>query len=241
MGLAGVEILCTVPLASYSIYLNATVEPVIPYQSWAFAHAHFATIVQVPAVVWQASPLSIASTELTRWFTIFCALVFFAFFGFADEARKNYRLAYVSVAKRAGLSTGAISATGTWTANGYVSFLISPSPPILRIFLFDSTNDMSYNSQSATMPVFITHQTEKKRDSLASFSSRISLPDYGGALADVQKLPFSPTATSAGSMSKESLPRTPVDMDAIPLPTLPEATLDRSLPPRYAPNVPHAV
>jgi len=92
------------------------------------------------------------------------------------------------------------------------------------------------------MPVFITHQMENKRDSLASFSSRMSLPDYGGALADLKKEPFSPTATSPGSISKESLPRSPVDVDALPtLPGLPEATLDISVPPRYASDAPRSV
>lgn len=100
---------------------------------------------------------------------------------------------------------------------------------------------MSYNGRSGTMPVFITHQTEKKRDSMVSFSSQLSMPDYGGALADVKKEPFSPTATSSGSMSKESLPRSPVDLDSVILPILPEATLNTSAPPRYAPDIPHAV
>ena len=120
MGLAGIEILCTIPLASYSIYLNLTTSPVQAYVSWDFAHAQFNVIAQIPAAVWQADPVGVVSVELSRWFLVICAVVFFAFFGFADEAKRNYRLAYVSVAKRVGLSTGSISATGTWSANGYV-------------------------------------------------------------------------------------------------------------------------
>jgi pheromone a factor receptor len=221
MGLAGIEVVCTIPLACWSIYLNTSTQPVEPYVSWQYAHAEMGVIDQVPAVLWRATPISTMSIELTRWFLVLCAVIFFAFFGFADEARKNYRLAYTSIAKRVGLSTGSMSATGTYTANG-------------------TNPDMSYNGGTATMPVFITHQSEKKRDSLASFSSRMSLPDYGGALADVKE-PFSPTATTAGSMSKESLPRSPVDIDSVPLPALPEATFDTSAPPRYAPDVTHAV
>ena len=242
MGLAGIEILCTVPLASFGIYLNLATTPVEPYVNWANAHNELSVIFQVPAVVWRATTLSTVSSELSRWVIVVCAVVFFAFFGFADEARRNYRLAYTSVAKRVGLSTGSISATGTWTANGYVmlNFDLTCAPSHGSCPLNSTNPDMSYNSRSGTMPVFITHQAEKKRDSLASFSSRMSLPDYGGALADVKE-PFSPTATSAGSMSKESLPRSPVDIDMLPLPSLPEATLDTSAPPRYAPDVTNAV
>ncbi|KAF8553269.1 STE3-domain-containing protein [Imleria badia] len=221
MGLAGIEILCTVPLASFGIYLNLATTPVQPYVNWANAHNELSVIFQVPSEMWRATTVSTVSSELSRWLVVVCAVVFFAFFGFADEARRNYRLAYASVAKRVGLSTGSISATGTWTANG-------------------TNPNMSCNGHSATMPVFITQQSEKKRDSLASFSSRMSLPDYGGALADMKE-PSWPTATSAGSMSKESLPRSPVDIDIVPLPTLPEATLDTSAPPRYAPDAPNAV
>ncbi|KAI9571968.1 STE3-domain-containing protein [Boletus coccyginus] len=219
MGLAGIEILCTVPLASYSIYLNLTTSTVRAYVSWDYAHSEFNVVEQVPAAEWQADPVNVVSVELSRWFVVLCAVIFFAFFGFADEAKRNYRLAYMSAAKRVGLSTGSFSATGTWSANG-------------------TNPDTSYNSRSATMPVFITHQMENKRDSLASFSSRLSLPDYGGALADLKE-PFSPTATSSGSISKESLPRSPVDVNA--LPALPETTLDISAPPRYPSDAPHSV
>jgi len=223
MGLAGIEVLCTVPLASFVIYLNLTVNSVQAYVSWDYAHADFSFVDQIPSVVWKADQMGVVSIELSRWFTILCAVVFFAFFGFADEARRNYQLVFVSVAKRVGLSTGFVSDSGTWTANG-------------------SNPDMSCNSRSATMPVFITHQMEKKRDSLASFSSRMSLPDYGGALADVKEPPSpSDTATSSGSMTRGSLRRSPVDVDSVPLPTLPEATLDASAPPRYIPDAPHAV
>ncbi|KAF8439983.1 pheromone A receptor-domain-containing protein [Boletus edulis BED1] len=222
MGLASLEFIFAIPLATYSIYVNAATEPVQPYVSWQSAHAQMGDVLELPTAIWQATTLSTESVELSRWFVVLCAVAFFAFFGFADEAKKNYRYAYMSVAKRVGLSTGSMTATGTWSADG-------------------TNPDTSYNSRSAAMPVFITHQTEKKRDSFASFSSRISLPDYGGAMADMKKVPSSPTATTSSSMSKESLPRSPVDVDIVLLPTLPEVSYDISAPPRYAPDASKAV
>ena len=241
MGLAGIEVLCTIPLACYAIYTNLTTSPVAAYVSWDYAHANFGVVEQLPSVVWKADPMVVTGIELNRWFIVFCAVVFFAFFGFADEARRNYRLAYVSVAKRVGLSTGSISANGTWTANEYVTLKCNLTRAASHgPYSFDSTNpDMSYNNRSATTPIIITHQ--RKRDSLASFSSRMSLPDYGGALADLKKEPISPTATSPGSMSEESLPRSPTEMDAVPLPAIPEAMHDTNAPPRYAPDASHVV
>lgn len=237
MGLAGVEILFTVPLAAFSIYLNLSSSSMQAYNNWDSAHADYSLIEVLPSAVWQSDALSATSVELSRYSTVLCAVVFFAFFGFADEARRNYRLAYESVAKRVGLSTGSISTTGTWTVNGYVALNLDTRTPSHAP---NSTHpDASYSGRS-TLPIYITQQSEKKRDSLASFSSRLSLPDIGGALADVKKAPYSPTATS-GSMSRESLPRSPVDLDSVPLPTLPEATFDTSAPPRYAPDTPYAV
>jgi pheromone a factor receptor len=220
MGLAGVEVVCTVPLGAYSIYLNSSAEPIQRWVSWANTHYDFSRVGQYPSVVWHENQLTVISIQLSRYFIIICALIFFAFFGFADEAKKNYRLAYESVAKRVGLSTGSMSTTGTWTANG-------------------SKPDMSYNSRSGTMPVFITQRTERKRDSLASFSTDLSLGDFGGALDDVKKDSYSPTA-SGGSISKETLPISPVDSNDIPLPTLPEPSLDINAVPRHIPDAPES-
>ncbi|KAF9221767.1 STE3-domain-containing protein [Gyrodon lividus] len=221
MGLAGIEVLCTVPLGAYSIYLNSTAEPIQRWVSWANTHYDFSRVGQYPSVVWHENQLTIISIQLSRYFIIICALVFFAFFGFADEAMRNYRLAYQSVTKRVGLSTASFSATGTWTANG-------------------TNPDMSYNGRSGTMPVFITQRTEQKRDSFASFSTDLSLGDYGGALDDVKKEPYSPTS-SGGSISKETLPISPVDSMNIPLPTLPEPTLDVHAVPRHVPDAPDSI
>ncbi|KAG2131852.1 STE3-like pheromone receptor [Suillus cothurnatus] len=120
MGLAGIEMLCTIPLSAYTIYLNATAQPVLPWISWANVHFNFSRVEQIPSVVWRSSGPAVLSIELSRWFLVVCAFVFFAFFGFADEARKNYCLAYVSVAKRMGLLTaGTVSPEGSW-CTGYV-------------------------------------------------------------------------------------------------------------------------
>jgi len=207
MGLAGIEVVSTIPLGAYSIYLNATAQPIQRWISWSNTHYDFSAVGQYPSVVWHENSLTVMSIQLTRYFVVICAVIFFAFFGLAEEARKNYRQAYQSVAKRVGLSTGAISATGTWTANG-------------------TNPDMSYGSRPGNMPVFITQRTERKRDSFASFSTDLSLGDYGGALDDVKKEePYSPTS-SGGSISKETLPISPVDSNDLILPTLPEPTLD---------------
>ncbi|EEB91364.1 hypothetical protein MPER_10282 [Moniliophthora perniciosa FA553] len=204
MCLAGIEILCTIPLGSWAIYLDATASPVHPWISWEDTKLGFNRAELVPSLFWHFNDLMALSIELTRWFVVICALVFFAFFGFADEARKNYRAAYSSVTKHVGSTTGTL--TGTWTGSGIKS------------------KGFGLSSNGNSLPVFVRRETSSKRDSLDSFTDvsvassgknfneksfdagtsfgALSLADVGGALADTKPDPYAPS--SAGSSSGSS-------------------------------------
>jgi len=128
MCLAGIEVLCTVPLGLYAITLN--VKAVInPWKSWAITHVRFSRVDQIPAMIWRTRPVLASSLELTRWLAVICAIIFFAFFGFTDEAKKNYRSAFQTVAKRIGMSTGTVTSVLTSTG-GAKSNTGSPTPPV---------------------------------------------------------------------------------------------------------------
>lgn len=128
MCLAGVEVLFNIPLSLYGIYLQAHTIPLYPWISWANVHSYFFRVDQFPSLLWRNPKNHTAelSLESTRWSVVFCAFVFFAFFGFADEARKNYRYAFQSVAKRVGISTGSfgsgLTSFGAFGSSGCVSF-----------------------------------------------------------------------------------------------------------------------
>lgn len=100
MALATIEIMCTTPITAYGVYLNATLSPIQPWRGFADAHYNYSHIGQYPSVVWQSNHYNVVAMELTRWSLVFCAFIFFGFFGFADEACKNYRKLYYTVAKR---------------------------------------------------------------------------------------------------------------------------------------------
>ncbi|KAF9064868.1 pheromone receptor [Rhodocollybia butyracea] len=118
MCLAGTEILFTLPLSCWSISLNATASPIQPWKGWDDTHSSFSFVGQYPSVIWHLDKGTAISLETTRWFVVLCAIVFFAFFGFADEARKNYRAAFDSVGKRVGLSTGGSFTSSFWNSTG---------------------------------------------------------------------------------------------------------------------------
>lgn len=112
MALSAIEILCTIPLATYGIVLNAKAG-VLPWISWENVHSDYSRVIQVPGFVWRENRDIYNGLEEFRWVLVACSLVFFAFFGFADEARQHYRLVYTSLASRIGISTASTTLHGS--------------------------------------------------------------------------------------------------------------------------------
>ena len=97
MALAGVELLFTTPLSVFLMVLNATAQPLDPWVSWDDTHSNFGRVRLIPAVVWSMNRWLAVGIQVNRWSGPFCAFLFFSFFGFAAEARKNYRTAFSKV------------------------------------------------------------------------------------------------------------------------------------------------
>lgn len=144
MALAGVELLLGVPWSVYvGIYLNisangASESPINPWISWANVHSNFFYVGQFPAFEWKQSANDVLCLELERWAKVICAFLFFALFGFAEEARKNYRNAYSSIAKKIGYTTAGLSSSTRLTTG------------------------------ALTLPVFMTRKTNTDHDSFST-------------------------------------------------------------------------
>ncbi|EGO02303.1 hypothetical protein SERLA73DRAFT_166760 [Serpula lacrymans var. lacrymans S7.3] len=138
MALSTLEILCTVPLGLYSLIIDASGDNVAPYISWENVHYDFSYVGQIPVVLWQMDPQFVVRVELTRWLLVLCAFAFFAFFGLAKEARKNYSLAFYAV--RLSLPPFSPFSPGSYTQ--FSSILLSnltTSTSLGRIFSFASS------------------------------------------------------------------------------------------------------
>ncbi|TFK32933.1 pheromone A receptor-domain-containing protein [Crucibulum laeve] len=216
MCLAGVEVLCTVPLASYIMYLNI-VDGVNPWISWADTHYGFSRVDTIPAILWRSQPVAERAIEMSRWLIIACAILFFGFFGFADEARKNYRSFMQTVTKSVGLSTvsfgnssGITSSTGGEKSKNFLNSFNGRPRPVLPInvhreFLqkrdsLDSFTDVSVSFADVGNSL---NEKEKPFSPDASFGA-LTLTDVGGTLADYDSSPYSP-APSSGSSSASSI------------------------------------
>ena len=106
MALASTEILGTIPLGTYIIVLNS--RGVTPYGSWGYVHSDYSEVNEFPSAIWKENSTLGIGLELFRWSLVACAFVFFAFFGFADDARQHYRLVYIWLARRLGYPTSTL-------------------------------------------------------------------------------------------------------------------------------------
>jgi pheromone a factor receptor len=137
MAISAAEILGTIPLGTFYIVHNSKLG-VTPWRGWAHTHKNYSEVIQVPASIWKNNPNSVLALEMYRWSLVLCAFLFFALFGFANEARQNYRRLYTSIASRIGYSTSTLFRP----SNAYVFYS-------LFVFGLDSLGLMSF---------FSTHQ-----------------------------------------------------------------------------------
>ncbi|KAI0297991.1 pheromone A receptor-domain-containing protein [Russula brevipes] len=111
MILSSMDLLGTIPLSLYYIVKDAK-RGMIPWKSWQDTHSHYHRVIQVPAFIWKKDRDSAQALEMYRWSLVLCAFVFFAFFGFAEEARQNYRRVFTSLASRVGYLTSSGTFSG---------------------------------------------------------------------------------------------------------------------------------
>ncbi|TBU43027.1 putative fungal pheromoneG-protein-coupled receptor, partial [Dichomitus squalens] len=198
MGLASLEFLFTLPLTVYNITENFKLAP-YKWRGMANLHSRFGRVDQYPAVIWRADPQLISVINFRLWMPIACALVFFLFFGLAEEARKHYKLAMTSIAKKVGIST------------------------MERSSEFDSSVSKTVGLSGTALPTFIDRTIRR-----ASLDSVFSDDQSAGHSAEGShdKALHSPSGLSVGSSTFIGSPVSEKDQEhAIhpvpPLPSLP--------------------
>ncbi|VDC04675.1 unnamed protein product [Peniophora sp. CBMAI 1063] len=157
------------------VYQNAQAR-LFPWISWDDTHAHFGFVAQT---LRKDTPSSAVITlELQRWMPVISALVFFAFFGFADEARLHYRRAYNSLAHTVAFTHS--TASGSPNSSSFGNMNASQ----LNI----SVNKESYRYPPTSATSMGSRTIKSKRDTIDSFLDTVTLAD-GGLRADSPTLP----------------------------------------------------
>ena len=107
MIISSTEILGTIPMGTYILVTNLK-EGVGHWESWASMHSHYSAVYQVPGSIWKNNRQISQNLDMPRWLVVVCAFIFFAFFGFAEEARQNYRRVYTLLVSRIGYTKSAL-------------------------------------------------------------------------------------------------------------------------------------
>jgi pheromone a factor receptor len=210
MALAMAETMCTTPLGVFAIVLNATTMEVSPWRSWADTHYNYSRVELIPSLLWRQNRLLVASLELSRWAPVFCAFVFFFFFGFAEESRRNYSNLFSRILRALDItprSTSSREKKGRLSLkSAFGSFSFSKRFPLK----LDTSN-----SSVHTLPVFIKKDFAPSQPPSPTFTTS-SVTAY------------SPSSTSHGVSTPTEAGFISFQLPSPPAPTMGEA------PPSYA-------
>ncbi|KAG5722666.1 Pheromone B alpha 3 receptor [Termitomyces sp. T112] len=239
MMLAGIEAMLTVPFAFFTIYESYIKVQMHPWLGWADTHEDFSRVDQTPAILWRSNAEMVLNLEMDRFFVCLCAFLFFLFFGFAEEARKHYRLGIQSVTKRMGISTSItfFNSTGSKTKGSFTSSMGKGTLPVsIERHVFrkhDSITSFTDVSASFSDSNSILDEKKDEKDGSMTHASSyddIHFSDVGGTLADFRVEAISPIPSSGSSASSLSEPHSP-DV-AI---TRPSSIIEtqRAMPPRH--------
>ena len=211
MGLAAIEVAFTIPLTIYNTVTNFEQDP-YPWRGFADLHSNFGRIRQVAAISWTMDAQVVSIMRFRQWVPIACAIVFFLFFGLAEEARKHYKLALSSVAKRVGITTfdrGTASTGFTSAASGS-------------------------GFGKVTIPTFIQPHGTLRRGSMESFSDKLST---NISINEVdEKAAYSP----GGSVSSGTYIASPTDEEKAEKKTTLASPVSPSVPTLNFPKPPRA-
>lgn len=217
MVLCCIDILCTIPLSIWGLYSQATLSPVIPWQGWAAAHANFSFVGQIPAALWRSDHNSVVALELTRWSSVMCAILFFMFFGFADEARRHYSVALSTVARKLGSTTFAPTASDPYnsrSSKNFTGITRRPTSSIAfdEIDLPDLEKDLSFPTSAKLSPFGAPYGSRSAFTVSTSFESDSKHPVDGDSSLEVESpvQPFTPISPPPITFDPERGLRPPV-------------------------------
>ncbi|TDL13806.1 fungal pheromone STE3G-protein-coupled receptor [Rickenella mellea] len=114
MLLSVTDVVFTIAFSTWVIFSNAN--EMKPYISWADTHSDFGVVRTFPSMIWRIVHYLRVDVEFNRWNIIMCALVFIAFFTFAEETRGKYKSV---LAKRANLSSTTSKSVFSKTSSRY--------------------------------------------------------------------------------------------------------------------------
>ncbi|KAF6749922.1 pheromone receptor [Ephemerocybe angulata] len=211
MALAMVDMLFNVPLGIFVIVIGTGGRGPAKWVSWEDTHFDFSRVEQYPAMFWRSSAniQGEISVELTRWLPVFCSFIFFALFGFASEAQKQYRKAFWAVAKPLGVQPKPPATPPKPLLPSWVKPLKSTVSVSDDSTFYSKSGSSPSKTVSSMAPSFYT-ATDSDVELYASQSGSTKLPPpprYSSTPLHLSlDMPLSPTG------SRSSLPNSPTSV-----------------------------
>ncbi|KAH9976783.1 pheromone A receptor-domain-containing protein [Lactifluus volemus] len=108
------EMIIVVPYSSF--LLSYTLKSGLYKFSWSLLRHNYTHVPQYSTTEWQSNPVEHVILEVDAWSLVYCSFAFFAFFGFAEEARDHYRRVYSSITRRTRFSKSSGSPHATMSS-----------------------------------------------------------------------------------------------------------------------------
>ena len=238
MIISSADILPIIPLGTY-ILVSDVKDGVEPWRSWASTHSHYSVVYQIPGSVWKNNRQLSRILEFNRWLLVGCAFIFFAFFGFAEEARQNYRRVYTSLVSRIGYRKSTLCGSSHACVTHFLVY--SSAQTYYFPFVFSSTPSVSSmntrRNGGINLPLAITRG---ERHSISSVSLTDKLSIQSTFVPSDSKLDFkieleqnsplnSVTSPSVESFDESGMQGRP-SLPAWIMPTVPPASVPPHLP-----------
>ncbi|KAJ3574648.1 hypothetical protein NP233_g1617 [Leucocoprinus birnbaumii] len=191
----GLEAFFDIPMNLYIIIAHVRAGNIQPWISWEDTHFDFNRFEAFPSLIWRNSGLQATDLERTRWTIVACGFLFFAFFGFADEAIKNYKLAYNFFARRLGLKPA------------YIPGISAPPSQVTSSVGWNGGSERTLGSRLAGIEkgrgLFKTNGTEPWMSSFDAFANKVRLvvmksPTTSALLSGRESTLHGSTTNSAG-------------------------------------------
>ncbi|KAG8793269.1 a-factor receptor [Ceratobasidium sp. 428] len=177
MGLSSGEMLFSLPLSLYILYLNLQT-PQLPWVSWEYTHNHFSVVQKVPIEFIKADITQYNVMMLNQWCLPTGGYLFFLWFGLAGEAVTEYKRFFYRLMAPFGIKPSppkpaTINSRSTWTSR-FTSVLSSNGrqdasvayPTLPEISRSDTTDEK-------------TSTTDEKRSTTdEKMSTEIAAPEY---------------------------------------------------------------
>lgn len=180
LSLAAISICIHLPLALWLVFLNTIVYEVQPWISWEDTHSNWMRIMYVTRFAMQTAPQQAVYMSLTIWPLPLSAFTYFLFFGFGEEASKQYQTIIGAMLRPFGITYPKEKKRQTIKRTWLDVLLCRPGRPI----------NLTSSVPTSSIPTFATNPSEHPSRNKPSTRSGATSSGGNDLNLDISNLDF---------------------------------------------------